>query len=355
MSSVQTSMLTVATLSYVPQALVALGSAHKVGTARRHFLFALDAPAASILKLREVLDENGYGWVEIFGPDDLGDLRSSFLKTFTYYTAFEVANVAKYIGIRHVLSRKESEEICVFVDSDTYFVADVGRVLEEMQNAAILLTPHQIGPSSDELEQEYLLHGWLNSGFSAYRRLHPQTPAILQWLTDRISRRAYLATHFGLSGDQPWLSGCPIIFSADTCVTFHPGMNVAYWNLTERKISLVNQEFRVNNHPLIFFHFSGFDVSRPLELSKHARTQMVEGSALAEICRLYSLELKRTDQIRPILLQLETLSFTSGNLQTRMYAGTKENNISFASPGIRPGILVRLAMKIEALLSQIIS
>jgi hypothetical protein len=49
-----------------------------------------------------------------------------------------------------------------------------------------------------------------------------------------------------------------------------PGYNMGHWNLCERKVSVSNSVYFVNEkYPLIFFHFSGFDFNEPQLISKY--------------------------------------------------------------------------------------
>jgi hypothetical protein len=59
--------------------------------------------------------------------------------------------------------------------------------------------------------------------------------------------------------DQRWLD-LLAASSADVKVLRDPGLNVAYWNLHERKLGLdARGQWTANDQPLKFFHFSGFD------------------------------------------------------------------------------------------------
>lgn len=50
----------------------------------------------------------------------------------------------------------------------------------------------------------------------------------------------------------------------------NPGANVAYWNLHERQIDLVDGIYSVNEiHPLFFLHISGYSFDHPTVLSRH--------------------------------------------------------------------------------------
>jgi hypothetical protein len=50
-------------------------------------------------------------------------------------------------------------------------------------------------------------------------------------------------------------------------------VNIAYWNLHGRQLSLKGDQVLVNGKPAILFHFSGFGVPSEGKLSKHSRRQ----------------------------------------------------------------------------------
>jgi hypothetical protein len=49
-----------------------------------------------------------------------------------------------------------------------------------------------------------------------------------------------------------------------------PEWNMAYWNLHERELTVVNNKYLVNNKfPLTFYHFSGYNLNQPGIISKY--------------------------------------------------------------------------------------
>lgn len=352
MTNWSSSFLTVSTVDYIPQALATMRSARRHGKHSSFHLFAADATVEAIVDLRRIL-ENKYSWIHVFGPYDLGHERDAYHRVFNYYNLFEVCNVAKYVGISHVLSDPGTEEVCVYADSDTFFLRDVSETLSDMGQNAVLLTPHQFGPSSDDREHDHLLHGWINSGFSAFRRSHTEIFVLLEWLIHRISRRGYLATQYGLSGDQPWLSAFPFLFNDMTFVSPHPGLNVAYWNLDERILTNSCEAILVNGTPLLFFHFSGFERKNSKHLSKHSDLLVPPGSVLEEICRLYRAELDATIALQPKLAGLKTLPCSMASLQERIYVGSKLNGVNISSPTTNIGLFSRIGRKVDSLLRRV--
>jgi hypothetical protein len=47
------------------------------------------------------------------------------------------------------------------------------------------------------------------------------------------------------------------------------GWNAAYWNLHERTFSVEDRQHLVNQEPVVFFHYSGYDPAKPAVISKY--------------------------------------------------------------------------------------
>ena len=93
---------------------------------------------------------------------------------------------------------------------------------------------------------------------------------ILRWWEDRLRDHCRIDLVNGLFVDQLWFNLVPIYFPS-AHVLRHPGVNVAFWNLHERKISADHTiTFAGETHPLILFHFSGFSATRPDAITRVA-------------------------------------------------------------------------------------
>ena len=81
--------------------------------------------------------------------------------------------------------------------------------------------------------------------------------------------------------DQRWLD--LLVPSCDAIAVLRdPGLNVAYWNLHERKLEVDHKNaWTVNDHPVKFFHFSGFDRN-----SLTSKLKVLDPTALA-LARYY--------------------------------------------------------------------
>jgi len=343
--------LTVATVSYLPQALATLRSARRAGGFGKFHLFALDAAPGSSAALGEALGADGQ-WIHVFCPDELSNSnRRVIQQALRYYNPVEMSCLGKYVGVDHVLTSSSASTICVYADSDIFFFADVEDALCGLDGKAIMLTPHQLGPSDDASEHDYLLHGWINAGFFAADGGHYATKEILGWLINRISRRGFLAPELGMSCDQTWVSLLPAMFSAHVAICRHPGCNVAYWNLAERSLHREAGHIWANDGRLLFFHFSGFSGAGSGQLTRHGNFVVPKESLLEELCRHYGAALGAEAKIR--LANVPVLSCAMGQLRERLRVGSDLNGINLEAPTTKRGLFTRVGAKLDSILAGI--
>jgi len=188
------------------------------------------------------------------------------------YSVFELCNALKPFLLRHILETTAIERLC-YCDSDLFFFDSLRTtVLDELESACILLTPHLVNlPSADPAliwrDLAVLQHGTYNGGFIAVRR-SPRVERFLDWWSDRTGRLGQKKLDEGLNCDQRWLDLVPG-FDLDCRISRHPGLNAAYWNLHERTFTAEGKRFLVNGEPLVFFHFSGYSPDRPDAITRH--------------------------------------------------------------------------------------
>jgi hypothetical protein len=215
----------------------------------------------------------------IFYKYDIVELNTALKPTFVKQTFG--------IGYKHVL----------YLDPDIRVFAPLVPVLDALNNADIVLTPHALGPVMDAMrpsDVDFLRTGVYNLGFIGLKA-SKQTNAMLDWWESRCLGMGFNDPAFGIFVDQKWIDLVPSYFSS-VYILRHPGCNVAYWNLHEREVLRDLNGFAVNSLPLVYFHFSGIVPSNSKILSKHQNRHNLEfGSALSELVQDYCAELIRLE------------------------------------------------------------
>lgn len=213
-----------------------------------------------------------------------------------YYNAFEFCNALR--GFLHeYLLNKTIHDKWIYLDSDILVLSSLDPIFKQLEGCNILLNPHSNEPFPVELIEEYELSsirgGVYNSGFLGLKR-SPETQRFVQWFKERLISYSFddlsKMNPRGLFVDQLWLNLVPVYFNGVELIT-HPGANLAHWNLFKRALSRGEAgEYYADGLPLIFAHFSGWDIEDIYQVSKHST---IYGEDPPEIWIKLSEEYKR--------------------------------------------------------------
>ncbi len=230
------------------------------------------------------------GWVETHWVQDLG--VPDFERLAVVYDVLELNTCVKPAFIAQLLERFER---VVYLDADILLFGPLAPVWEALDANSIVVTPHALTPyaaGDAPLNDSLLLSvGAFNLGFAAFRR-SDEALRLLAWWRDKCLQSGWSEPRAGFFVDQKWadLFAC---LSDDVGILRHPGCNVAYWNLHERELADVatprpRVRFGGIDHPLVFFHFSGFDPRRPDRLSKHKKRMQVPDESIRGLLSDYA-------------------------------------------------------------------
>ncbi|KVN96269.1 hypothetical protein WJ69_02865 [Burkholderia ubonensis] len=254
-----TAFVAVATESHLPLACLALGSIRSSEPIRKRVY---------VVGSRSVL--TGGDGIEVVHAESYVE-PALMDRLVSRYTPSEVCFALK----PHVLAsmlREAGMKIAHYIDSDIKFYTPVDLLGAAFAGGDILLTPHYLRPFPHDGRRPHVLTllrgGVFNAGYVGVRA----TPAgfdFLAWWAASVLDYGRNEPRSGMSGDQRWLDLAPALFP--TCTVWrHPGANVGYWNLHERTLTQSpDGGIKVDDEPLMFFHFSGFDAGSPTELSKY--------------------------------------------------------------------------------------
>lgn len=88
---------------------------------------------------------------------------------------------------------------------------------------------------------------------------------VLRWWQERLARDCIMRAEEGYHVDQKWIDLVPARCAVE--INRSPALNLAYWNIHEFDLSVVDGVVHIADEPLAFFHFSGFDPERDDRLS----------------------------------------------------------------------------------------
>jgi len=201
------------------------------------------------------------------------------------YSAIELSTALKPFFIRWLLSR--GYDGVVYLDPDIYVYRSLSEVVSAMHQNSVVLTPHCVylgtGQRAIDVSLALMRTGTFNLGFIAVSHCS-ETSVFLDWWCTMCSSDCYDEQEKGIFVDQKWLD-LAIGGLSRFSIVRNPGLNMAYWNLHERK--MIGQ--RVNGkYPLVFFHFSGIEVERTDGISKSLpHVRLIDRPDLTSLFRDY--------------------------------------------------------------------
>ena len=224
----------------------------------------------------------------------LTDLAIPNLKSWIFrHSIVELSTGIKPFVLRALLAKPDCRAVLYF-DPDIVLFSRLDDLLEELDRGSILLTPHQIKPEQSleaVIDNEIcsLRTGIFNLGFLGIVN-DSQGRAFTDWWAERLYFFCQADYQRHLFTDQKWVNLAPIFFDG-VRILKNSRFNVATWNVTTRRLAGSFQEgFTVDEAPLGFYHFSGFDSG---DLDIMANKYAANNSAVLGLIRWYDSE---TDQ-----------------------------------------------------------
>lgn len=244
-------------------------------------------------------DREAAGFDRVFHVEELyGEDTESWLFTMD---VVEACTAVKGRAARMIFDNSDAD-LVIYFDPDIAIFAPLSPVLDLLEEAAIVLTPHQTEPEPRSETRAILdneitsLHfGVFNLGFLGLRR-DDETLRFLDWWTERLEDWCYDRLDIGLFVDQKWCNLVPCFFDG-VRVLRDPGCNVASWNLSRRQIRIsLDGEILVGEVPLRFFHFTKLGPIGDIMTVRYA----AENTEVYELWAWYRAEVERaTDPAIP--------------------------------------------------------
>jgi hypothetical protein len=264
-----TTVLTICSANYLAHAR-ALGDSLREHNPDFHFVIGL------VDRLPDGLDA---GYLEPFEVIPVEHLKLVQLDEMVKkYNIVELSTAVKPFYMDFLYERDQKVDVVIYLDPDILVCGSFATLLGKLKTYSIVVTPHSCTYDDTAVNIHYekvmLWAGVYNLGFLATSR-SDETAAFLKWWQIRLQDHCFYRP--GVAGsflDQLWMGLVPLYFRR-VYVETDPGYNMCYWNHFERRLSLRNGKYLVNDHhDLIFFHFSGYKPETP-DLSVSRATEPI--------------------------------------------------------------------------------
>lgn len=220
---------------------------------------------AAIADSIQFLEADGF---TLLAPEDI-DLPHLHQMAFRY-SIMEFNTAIKPFVFKTLLTKLGYDRV-IYLDPDIYVYDRMNELEEAFEKGnSIILTPHMTGINSDDkkpTDVDILLSGTYNLGFLGLAKSE-ETFEFLEWWSKKLEKLCFIAHASGIFVDQKWVDLVPGFFE-NVYILRHEGYNTAYWNLAHRKPEKREGKFYYNGKPLIFFHFSGINITNLYNVSKH--------------------------------------------------------------------------------------
>ncbi len=195
-----------------------------------------------------------------------------FARMCARYDITELNTAVKPFFIDYFYETQPDLDAVIYFDPDIIVFQPLTRLSESLRTHSLVLTPHCCSPNPDWLlpnDQTHLNTGIFNLGFIGLRHDN-DARQFVRWWKGRLVDECRNDLCAGLFVDQFWVNYAPI-YVENVLIEKHVGYNVAYWNLHERFFSQRDDgTWLVNGtDELQFFHYSGYGVDKPAQVSKY--------------------------------------------------------------------------------------
>lgn len=235
------------------------------------------------LEKKEVKHKSPFKIIEI---EDLE--ISCFEKLFLQYDIIELNTAVKPYIFDFIFKNEQDVLNVIYFDPDIKVYNSLQELFQNLINYSIILTPHILTPSDShpfgQEEVNFLSTGIFNLGFIGFSR-KVESEKILEWWKEKLLDQGYNNPIMHTFYDQKWMNLAPVYFD-HVLIEKSPGYNIAAWNLHERELTQLGDIYFVNQHPLIFYHFSGVNI-RSSDISRHSKFNLDQRPDLINILKDY--------------------------------------------------------------------
>lgn len=310
----------------------------------------------SIMKLHSdvdfyiILADENDGYIDL-GKEKYKTIEAKNLNIPGFYEMAFKYNVLEFCTaikpyIFTFLFEKHGYKKIIYFDPDIRVFNSLNSIYEHLESNFIVITPHLLYPElnyTGHVSQEELLFvGMFNLGFIAVNN-SDDGRFFISWWEKRLKDKCYADKMSSLHVDQKWIDFLPGFYEQGVTISRHIGMNVSVWNIHERKILVDNDQLLVESKfdntkvPLVFYHYTGFDVEKLQLIHKNVPSSKVSSYPDYRIVlEIYNRELLDNGYYECIQWPYYYDTFYDGTIiiefYRRLFRAALSNGIQFENP-----------------------
>jgi hypothetical protein len=196
--------------------------------------------------------------IEEIVPVMLNDVESDMLVRAKNERPFQAfCWTLKPVFLHYVMEKYPDCKYFAHLDADLFFFSDPEKIFLENPSASLFLTHHR---NSRDFLKYYGSTGVFNTGFVGCKNNVNAMDAVTKWKTQCILYCPIKEDKARkLFGDQRYVESWPEEFRG-VHVVRSKGANAALWNVQNYTVNEKKGKIYVDDHPLIFYHFSGLTI-----------------------------------------------------------------------------------------------
>jgi hypothetical protein len=261
------------------------------------------------------------------------------------YNVTEFCTSIKPFFFDYLFKTGKYEKI-IYFDPDILVYHSLDGIFDSLDAHSVVLTPHYVTPqieyTGNAPETLTLFAGIYNLGFLALKS-SPTTVKLLDWWKHRLEHMCYADKFDALHVDQKWMDFIPAFFPKETLVEHHLGLNIAFWNVHERRfIKRHNNYFVVNRlnegeeYPVVFIHYSGVDPKNIYANKQSARIDLSKYPDWLPLVEDYSRNVMDFEFEKYLNLPYDYAKFSNGEViiqfHRRLYRRMLEQHLAKGNP-----------------------
>ena len=283
---------TICSANYLPTAKILIDTL-ELNTDRDTYIIICDKKQD---KIKEFFKKNR---VKVLFVEDLK--IENFDRFILRYSILEINTAIKPFVFNHLLGNGYDKVF--YFDPDISIESSLSNFEKILDDYNALLTPHIQSPYSDSNNpnlKDISNSGIYNLGFLGLKSSEDVLNKFLPWWQEKCEFQCYSSINEGLFTDQKFCDYLPV-FVKKSYIYYGSNANIAYWNLHEREITEIDNNYFSNGEEVLFFHFSGLlydDRFTFKKLSKHEnRFKKNISTGLKKKINAYLSDLKNNDKL----------------------------------------------------------